>query len=257
MLILLSPAKSLDFSPSAVTTFTEPELLDEADRLIATLQKKSKKKVAALMSLSDSLAELNVERYQSYERPFVLNEGAKQALLAFKGDVYREWPLDTYSDDDFAFAQDHLRILSGLYGSLRPLDLIRPYRLEMGTQLKTRRGKNLYAFWGGRITEALNRSLDPSGDDLVINLASNEYFSAVKRSGIRGRIVSPVFKDWKNGRYKIISFFAKRARGAMADHLIRHRADDLQGLLSFEGEGYRYDAASSTEDAPVFLRKTS
>jgi cytoplasmic iron level regulating protein YaaA (DUF328/UPF0246 family) len=257
MLILLSPAKSLDFSPSAVTTFTEPELLDEADRLIATLRKKSKKKVAALMSLSDSLAELNVERYQSYERPFVLNGGAKQALLAFKGDVYREWPLDTYSDADFAFAQDHLRILSGLYGSLRPLDLIRPYRLEMGTQLKTRRGKNLYAFWGGRITEALNRTLDPSGDDLVINLASNEYFSAVKRARIQGHIVSPVFKDWKNGRYKIISFFAKRARGAMADHLIRNRVGDLAGLRAFDAGGYRYDPATSTEDAPVFLRKTT
>jgi len=257
MLILLSPAKSLDFSPSTLDTHTEPELLDDSDRLIATLQKKSKKKVAALMSLSDSLAELNVERYQSYARPFRLNEGAKQALLAFKGDVYREWPLDSYSEADFQFAQAHLRILSGLYGALRPLDLIRAYRLEMGTRLTTRRGKNLYDFWGSRITASLNKALAESGDELVINLASNEYFSSVKKKELDARIISPVFKDWKNGKYKIISFFAKRARGAMAHHLIRERVRDEAGLLAFTAQGYAYDPSSSTPDAPVFLRDAS
>lgn len=255
MLTLLSPAKSLDFDSTSVETFTQPELLDESDRLIAILKGKSQEEVAGLMSLSAKLAELNVDRFQSYDRPFVLNEGAKQALLAFTGDVYRDWPLESYDDDDFAYAQDHLRILSGLYGALRPLDLIRPYRLEMGTRLSNERGKNLYEFWGTRITESLNATLSATGSEFVVNLASNEYFSSVKKRELEGALVSPVFKDWKNGKYKIISFFAKRARGAMAHYLLKNRVEDLDGLRAFDGDGYGLDEESSTPASPVFLRR--
>ena len=255
MLILLSPAKNLDFTPTDVTLCSEPEHLDDTDKLIGTLSKKSVKSVARLMSLSDKLAQLNVDRYRSYQRPFKLNDGAKQSLLAFNGDVYRDWPLHEYANDDLEYAQAHLRILSGLYGVLRPLDLIRPYRLEMGTPLRTRRGKNLYQFWGKRITHALNGALEAQGDNLVVNLASNEYFSSVQTKHLDASVASPVFKDYKNGKYKIISFFAKRARGMMAHYLIKNRVGSLDGLQGFNFEGYRYDPKGSTAEAPLFLRK--
>lgn len=255
MLILLSPAKSLDFSESLVQTHSLPDFLEDTDALIATLRRKSQDDVATLMHLSDELAELNVGRYQEYRRPHEQGATAKQALLAFKGDVYRDWPLDTYGEADFEYAQGHLRILSGLYGALRPMDLIRPYRLEMGTRLETDRGTNLYQFWGSAITEKLNEALGHTGDDVVVNLASNEYFSSVKRRELKATVVNPVFKDWKNGKHKIISFFAKRARGAMAHYLLKNRVEDLDGLRDFDGEGYRFDPETSTPDAPVFLRR--
>ena len=257
MLILLSPAKSLDFDPTDIAIHSAPQLLDESERLIKKLKSRSAKSLGRLMGLSDNLAELNFNRYQAYETPFKLNQGAKQALLAFKGDVYREWPLDTYDSDDFEYAQQRLRILSGLYGALRPMDLIMPYRLEMGTALRTSRGKDLYKFWGGRITKALNESLQEQGDDLVINLASNEYFKSVVTKDINGRIISPVFKDYKNGQFKIISFFAKKARGLMAHYLIKNRIESVEGLTDFDLDGYFYDEPSSTPDAPMFLRKAS
>lgn len=255
MLILLSPAKSLDFSDSAVKTHSVPEFLEDTDALIATLRKKSQDEVASLMHLSDKLAELNVGRYQEYQRPNTPGDNAKQALLAFKGDVYRDWPLDSYEEADFEYAQGRLRILSGLYGALRPLDLIRPYRLEMGTRLTTDRGTNLYQFWGSTITEKLNEALAQTGDDTVVNLASNEYFSSVKKRALDATIVSPVFKDWKNGKYKIISFYAKRARGAMAHYLLKNRVESLAGLRAFDADGYGLDEESSTPEAPVFLRR--
>ncbi len=255
MLILLSPAKSLDFSLSAVDAHSVPQQLEETDALIKTLRAKSQDEVADLMGLSEKLAELNFDRYQSYERPVSPDENSKQALLAFTGDVYRDWPLDTYNAADFEYAQGHLRILSGLYGALRPLDLIRPYRLEMGTRLATERGTNLYQFWGSSITDKLNETLKDTGDDTVVNLASNEYFSSVKKRELNAEIVSPVFKDWKNGKYKIISFFAKRARGAMAHYLLKNRVESVEGLRAFDSDGYRFDEEASTPDAPVFLRR--
>ncbi len=255
VLILLSPAKSLDFEPTDVALHTQPDALEDSQRLIDVMRKKSSASVAKLMGLSTKLADLNVERYRTYETPFVLNQGAKQALLAFKGDVYRQWPLADYDDADFAYAQAHLRILSGLYGALRPMDLIRPYRLEMGTRLKTRRGKNLYDFWGARITKALNAALAEQGDRIVVNLASNEYYGSVHTKALEAQVISPVFKDYKNGTFKIISFYAKAARGQMAHYLLKNRIADPEGLTAFDGNGYFYDAETSTPDKPVFLRK--
>lgn len=254
MLILLSPAKSLDFEPTGVGLHTQPAHLDDSDELIGALRERSVDEVAKLMSLSPKLAEMNVERYRAFARPFVLNQGAKQALLAFKGDVYRDWPHAEYSDEDFDWAQRHLRILSGLYGALRPLDLIQPYRLEMGTRLKTARGRNLYDFWGHRITEALNAALAEQEGRLVVNLASNEYFKSVRRERLTGDLVSPTFRDWKSGQYKIISFFAKRARGMMAHWLIANRVLTREAIDTFDLGGYRHDPITSTHAVPVFVR---
>ena len=255
MLILLSPAKTLDFDPPQLRDHTEPELLDQTERLVSRVRELSLSELQKLMKLSDNLAELNFTRFQDFAPDHLLDQGSKQALLAFKGDVYRDWPLAEYSAEDFQFAQDHLRILSGLYGVLRPLDLMQPYRLEMGTRLKTDRGKNLYSFWGDRITAALNQALSDQGDDLVINLASNEYFKAVKPDQIEGRVISPEFRDYKKGEYKIIAFYAKKARGLMAHYLISRRVADLDGLKQFDLGGYAYDPESSTDDTPVFLRR--
>jgi cytoplasmic iron level regulating protein YaaA (DUF328/UPF0246 family) len=255
MLILLSPAKTLDFTPTDVAIHSQPEALGEAQHLIDVMRKKSPAKVAKLMGLSASLSELNVQRYRDYATPFVLNQGAKQALLAFKGDVYREWPHDDYSNEDYAYAQSHLRILSGLYGWLRPMDLIAPYRLEMGTSLKTRRGPNLYRFWGTRITTALNEAVAADGHGMVCNLASNEYYGAVQPVKLSVPVVAPRFEDWKTDRFKIISFFAKKARGMMADWIIRNRVQTAEGLEAFDVGGYAFDPGVSTDAVPVFRRR--
>ncbi|MEL6182519.1 MAG: peroxide stress protein YaaA, partial [Myxococcota bacterium] len=248
--------KTLDFDPPELRLHTTPTLLDDTTTLVGRLREFSAAELGALMKLSDRLAELNFGRFQDFAPAHVLDQGAKQALLAFNGDVYRDWPLETYSEEDFRYAQQHLRILSGLYGVLRPLDLIQPYRLEMGTRLATERGKTLYAFWGDRITQALNADLDQySGKRWVINLASNEYFKSVKTTALNGRVVSPVFRDWSKGAYKVVAVHAKRARGMMAHDLIARRVTDMDGLKRFALGGYRYDEASSTDDAPVFLRK--
>lgn len=255
MLILLSPAKTLDFSPTPVALHSQPQALEQSLLLVKRLQQLEAPALGSLMKVSDQIAALNVERYQDFEAPFALGQHeVKQALLAFKGDVYKDWPLDSYDDEDFQWAQAHLRILSGLYGVLRPMDLMRPYRLEMGTRLRNERGKNLYEFWGQRIAALLAQALQEQGDELVINLASQEYFRAVQTQHLPGQVVSPVFKDLKKGEYKIIAFYAKRARGLMAHYLIKNRVQDLEGLRAFSLNGYRYDEASSTEAEPVFLR---
>ncbi len=205
------------------------------------------------MGISPKLADLNVERFRTWKQPFT-PENAKQSILAFKGDVYTDIETDRFSSADFEFAQQHLRILSGLYGILRPLDLMQPYRLEMGTQLETKRGKNLYSFWGLKITKALNEALEASGSKVLVNLASNEYFGSIVPDKLDAQIVTPIFKDTKNGKLKIISFFAKRARGMMANHIIRKRISDPTQLKRFKLAGYKFDKSLSNETEYTFVR---
>lgn len=254
MLTLVSPAKTLDYdSPLATETHTQPRFTEHSQMLIETLRKLSVQDVADLMKLSDKLASLNVARYESWQ-PKHTQDNARQAVLAFKGDVYTGLDAASFSEDDFSFAQDHLRILSGLYGVLRPLDLLEPYRLEMGTKLTNARGDNLYHFWGDIITESLNDELAESGSEVVVNLASNEYFKAVKPKALRARLITPVFKDLKNGQYKIISFYAKKARGLMTRFMIQNRIEEPEALKKFDLEGYYFSAEESKGDTWVFLR---
>jgi hypothetical protein len=254
MLMVISPAKTLDYdTPPVIEQSTQPRFVEHSVELIDVLREKSPQDIAKLMSLSDKLASLNVARYGSWERESTL-QNAKQALLAFKGDVYTGLNAEDFSADDFAFAQQHLRMLSGLYGLLRPLDLMQPYRLEMDTKLANARGKDLYAFWGERISQWLNEDLAAQGDEVLLNLASQEYFGAVKPKALNARIIDTVFKDQKNGQYKIISFYAKKARGLMARYVIKERLQDPEGLKDFNLDGYRFDPASSSENQLVFLR---
>ena len=259
MILVISPAKALDYeTPPTTATFTQPDFLDHAAELIEVLREKSPAQIAELMSLSDPLSSLNVARYASWSRPFA-PDNAKQALLAFDGDVYEGLDAKSLADDDLAWAQDHLRILSGLYGVLRPLDLMQAYRLEMGTRLANPRGKNLYEFWGERITDELNRLLareeEAGRERVLVNLASDEYFKSVKPKKLKGRIVTPVFEDWKGGRYKIISFYAKRARGLMSRYVITRRIDELEVLQGFDAVGYVFAADASDADTLVFRRR--
>ena len=254
MLAVISPAKTLDFdTPPLTGAYSNPDFLDHSQLLINKLRRLSGKKLISLMSISRDLASLNSQRYQDWNAPFT-RENAKPALMAFKGDVYTGFDLEAFKEADFAYAQDHLRILSGLYGLLRPLDLIQPYRLEMGTRLPTRRGKDLYRFWGSIPTKALNEALEKAASDVLVNLASNEYFGAVKNKELKARIVTPIFKDLNGGEYKVISFFAKKARGAMSDFMIRNRIEDPKGLQDFTGLGYQFDSNSSNEEQWVFTR---
>ena len=254
MLMVISPAKTLDYdTPPVIDKSTQPRFVEHSVELIEVLREKSPQDIAKLMSLSDKLASLNVARYGSWEREST-PQNAKQALLAFKGDVYTGLNAEDFSTDDFAFAQQHLRMLSGLYGLLRPLDLMQPYRLEMGTKLVNPRGKDLYTFWGERISQWLNEDLEAQGDQVLLNLASQEYFGAVKPKALTARVIDTVFKDQKNGQYKIISFYAKKARGLMARYVIKERLQDPEGLKDFNLDGYRFDAASSSENQLVFLR---
>ena len=259
MILVISPAKALDYeTPPTTATFTQPDFLDHAAELIEVLREKSPAQIAELMSLSDQLSSLNVARYASWSRPFA-PDNAKQALLAFDGDVYEGLDAKSLADDDLAWAQDHLRILSGLYGVLRPLDLMQAYRLEMGTRLANPRGKNLYEFWGERITDELNRLLareeEAGRERVLLNLASDEYFKSVKPKKLKGRIVTPVFEDWKGGRYKIISFYAKRARGLMSRYVIGKRIDEVEALQGFDAEGYAFAADASDADTLIFRRR--
>ncbi len=254
MLSVISPAKTLDFESDPLTRkHSSPAYLKHSKQLIRHLRACSEGELCKLMSISTKLAALNRQRYQTWSPPFT-PENAKQALLAFKGDVYTGFQLTDYQSADYAFAQKHLRILSGLYGLLRPLDLIQPYRLEMGTSLKNQRGHNLYAFWGDLITKELNQAIADSGQATLINLASNEYFQAILKDQLEAKVITPVFKDLKKGQYKIISFFAKKARGTMSDFIIRNRLKKPEDLKVFDGMGYRYDKARSTPDQWVFLR---
>ena len=256
MLMVISPAKTLDYdTPPTTKRFTQPEHLDHAQQLIDQLRDLSPQQVSELMHLSDKLAALNVARYGSWTADFT-PDNAKQALLAFKGDVYTGLNASDFSEQDLDFAQKHLRMLSGLYGILRPLDLMQPYRLEMGTKLANARGKDLYAFWGERISGWLNEALEAQGDDVLLNLASNEYFGAVKRKALNARIIDVDFKDLKNGQYKIISFYAKKARGLMSRYVIKERIEHPEQLKDFACDGYRYSPDDSSTDHLVFLRDT-
>lgn len=255
MLAVISPAKTLDFdTPLPALPVTAPAFLERSQALISVLRDKSVPEIASLMGLSDKLAALNVARYQDWQRPFT-PDNARPAVLAFKGDVYQGLKAEALAPADHAWAQDHLRILSGLYGLLRPLDLIQPYRLEMGIGLATPAGRSLYEFWGETLTEALNAALVAQGDRLLVNLASTEYFKAIKPKRLAGEVVTPVFKDRKNGQYKIISFFAKRARGLMAAHIIENRIDTVDGLRAFERAGYAFRPELSTATELVFTRE--
>lgn len=254
MLAVISPAKTLDYeSPCPAHRPTTASFLDDADELITVLRRKSKAELRELMDISPALAELNHARYREWALPFS-EDSARAAIFAFKGDVYTGFDLANYTKSDLQFAQKHLRILSGLYGVLRPLDLMLPYRLEMGTALKTKRGKNLYEFWGDRISENLNAALGKSGKNTLVNLASQEYFASVRPEQIRARIVTPVFKEWKSDRYRIVSFFAKKARGLMCDYLVRHRLEDPEDLKSFDSEGYRHHPDGSDANTWLFVR---
>ncbi|WP_342654518.1 peroxide stress protein YaaA [Pseudomonas sp. F3-2] len=254
MLMVISPAKTLDFeTPPTTTKFTQPQYLDHSQELITQLRELTPSQISELMDLSDKLAGLNAARFGSWTPAFT-PENAKQALLAFKGDVYTGLAAETLSQADLDYAQQHLRMLSGLYGLLRPLDLMQPYRLEMGTKLANARGKDLYAFWGNRISEWLNEALADQGDDVLLNLASNEYFSAVKRPALNARVIDTEFRDQKNGQYKIISFYAKKARGMMSRFVISERIDKPDDLKQFDVQGYRYSKELSKADKLVFLR---
>lgn len=255
MLIVLSPAKTLDFeTPPPLRKHTQPQWLEQSRQLNAVLRDFDAAGLGKLMGISAELAQLNAGRNQSWAPPFSL-DNAKQALFAFRGDVYGGLDADSLSTADLAWAQQHLRILSGLYGLLRPLDLMQPYRLEMGTRLANPRGKDLYAFWGDSLTRALNQALEAQGDKVLVNLASEEYFAAVKPKLLEGEIVTPVFKDHKNGSYKIISFFAKKARGQMAAWIIRERLQDPAALQHFSEGGYRFNKSLSKDGSLVFTRK--
>lgn len=260
MLAVLSPAKSLDFESKAPTRKTsQPRLADEASGIIEVMRGKSPDEIADLMHLSPELAELNAQRYADYQdQPS--RKTVKQAVLAFNGDVYQGISAATRFDErDFTEAQKTIRILSGLYGLLRPLDLIQPYRLEMGTRLATDRGATLYQWWGPRITDLLAADLAASpGSDTLVNLASQEYFGAVQGDRLDARIVTPRFEDQTPaGDFKVVSFFAKRARGEMAAWMVQHRVRSPRALRDFDGAGYAYDAASSSPDQPVFRRGRS
>jgi cytoplasmic iron level regulating protein YaaA (DUF328/UPF0246 family) len=254
MLMVLSPAKTLDYETPPITKrFTQPQYLDHSQELITQLRELSPAQISELMHLSDKLAGLNAARFGSWTPDFT-PANAKQALLAFKGDVYTGLDATSLTAADLGYAQKHLRMLSGLYGLLRPLDLMMPYRLEMGTKLANARGKDLYAFWGERISEWLNEALAEQGDDVLLNLASNEYFGAVKRKALNARIIDTEFRDLKNGQYKIISFYAKKARGLMSRFVITERVDTPAKLKEFDLQGYRYSDKDSSVDKLVFLR---
>lgn len=259
MLMVISPAKTLDYeSPLATDAFTQPEHLPDAKRLMRQLRTLSPARVASLMDLSDKLAALNVARYAEWKPPFT-PANARQAVLAFAGDVYDGLAASDFEAGEFEYAQAHLRILSGLYGLLRPLDLMQPYRLEMGTRFANERGADLYAFWGDRLTKALNKLLRDDSEPVLVNLASEEYFGAVNTKAIKARLVTCVFEDWNpgTGRYRIVSFHAKRARGMMARHAIKQRAIRVDDLQSFDGGGYRFDRKASDTDRWVFRRRTA
>ncbi|MEN8283097.1 peroxide stress protein YaaA [Acinetobacter gerneri] len=254
MLALISPAKTLDYQSTLPTDeHTLPRLLQQSQQLIDVSRKLSASQIANLMSVSEKIANLNVERFRDWDSDFDLSN-ARQAIFAFKGDVYTG--LDAYHLDekDFKFAQKHLRMLSGLYGLLRPLDLMMPYRLEMGTRLENPRGHNLYEFWGDIITNLINEDLEQAGSNVLVNIASDEYYKSVKESKIKAEIIKPVFLDQKNGKYKVISFYAKKARGLMARFIIENQLSGIEDLKSFNTDGYYFDAASSLAGELVFKR---
>jgi len=255
MLIVISPAKTLDFETAPITKIhTQAEFLKESRQLIKQLKAMTPAEVSSLMKISDKLGVLNFLRFNEWKTPFTL-ENSKQALLAFKGDVYTGINAETFSTQELKFAQKHLRILSGLYGVLKPLDLIQAYRLEMGTKFKNKKGKDIYEFWGSKITDQINQDLKASKSKHLINLASKEYFKSLQAKDINAEIIVPVFKDYKNGKYKIISFFAKKARGLMSAYIIKNRLKDPEGIKAFNVDGYKFYKSESSELNWVFKRK--
>lgn len=254
MLTVISPAKTLDFKTAPTTKqYSLPLFTEQAQKLINCLQQFSVQEIADLMKLSDKLASLNLARYASWQQESNL-KNAKQAILAFKGDVYTGLDAESLSNDDLAFAQKHLRILSGLYAILKPLDLIQPYRLEMGTKLETGSRKNLYSFWDKLICDSINQDLNKSDSDILLNLASNEYFKAVQEKSINAQIITPIFKDWKNNQYKIISFYAKKARGLMSRYIIKNKINNPEQLKDFDLAGYSFSDSLSNGNNWVFTR---
>lgn len=255
MLIVVSPAKTLDYeSPLAIEKSTQPELTEYSKQLIEVCRKLSPADIASLMKVSDKIADLNVGRFQEWSETFS-KDNSRQAILAFKGDVYTGLDAQSFDEQDFDYAQNHLRMLSGLYGVLRPLDLMQPYRLEMGTKLANDKGSNLYHFWGNTITESLNDTIAQQGEGTLVNLASNEYFKAVKTKNLTASVITPIFKDCKNGQYKVISFFAKKARGMMARYIIKNRISDAAQLKNFDVAGYYFAPEESTSSEFVFKRE--
>lgn len=254
MLTVISPAKTLDYeTPATTRQATQPAFLSRASELVEDARRLTPGDIQSLMGVSESIANLNHERFMNWHPEFT-PQNAKQALLAFKGDVYTGLAAETLDAKGLKFAQKHLRILSGLYGLLRPLDLMQPYRLEMGLRFNNRAGKNLYEFWGNDISDAVQADLKKSGSPLLINLASNEYFKSVNAKTLDVEIITPVFKDLKQGKYKMISFFAKKARGLMARFIIDHQLNDPEGLKEFDAEGYYFSKTLSTASELVFLR---
>ena len=255
MHIIISPAKKIDFkTETEVSTFTNIRFTDEATFLAKGLKSMNREELAKLMNISSSLAKLNFDRYQNWHYPYSQEE-ALQAIFAFKGDVYAAMNVQSLSDRSIGFAQKHLSILSGLYGLLRPLDLILPYRLEMGTKLKNSKGDDLYKFWGDKITGLLNQDMADAKSEVLINLASNEYYKSINTKKLKAKVVTPIFKNSKNGEYKIISIFAKKARGLMARYIIQNEIRNPENLLGFNEDGYYFNSNLSSPDKPVFTRE--
>ena len=255
MLTVISPAKTLDFdSPALTDEFSQPAHLAQSRKLMRHLRKFSSSDLSKLMNVSNSIADLNVKRNKRWKTPFN-PDNAKQALFAFRGDVYIGLDADSMNSDNLEFAQKHLRLLSGLYGLLRPLDLMQPYRLEMGSRLATDQGTNLYQFWDMRITKALNTELKQTDSNVLLNLASNEYFKAIKAKSVRSKIITPVFKDYHQDKYQMIGFFAKKARGYMARYIIDEQINEVEQIKHFSREGYSYNPALSNQAEWVFTRK--
>ena len=259
MLVLISPAKTLDFeTPTEISRFSQPAFLADTQELVAQLRRLSAPEISSMMKISNKLGELNASRYQTWQPAFD-RTNAKQALLAFKGDVYQGLNVDSFTAEDLDFAQEHLRILSGLYGILRPLDLIQPYRLEMGTKLTHQKlqglsANTLYEFWQDKLAKAIALQLDKLDNPTIINLASNEYFKAAQPKLLPGKIITPVFKDWKNDKYKIISFYAKKARGMMSAYIIKNRLQNPEDIQGFSEAGYSFNAELSDAKTLVFTR---
>ncbi len=256
MLIVISPAKSLDFeTPAKTDHFTMPDMLSESEKLVGRLRKMKPKQLSELMGISANLGQLNYERFQTWHQPFT-PENAKQAVLAFSGDVYQGLDARSLSEAQLLKLQDKLRILSGLYGVLRPLDLMQPYRLEMGTKLKYQRSDDLYAFWKNKITPAVKNALAESGSNVLINLASNEYYKSIDTKKLGAEIVAPQFKEGRNGTYKMISFFAKKARGLMTRFIVENDIENVEDLQAFDLDGYIFNPRLSKPGKPMFTRES-
>jgi len=254
MLILISPAKTLKTDVSALTNSSIPEFIDNSDKLVARLKKLTPQKLGELMGISAKLAQINYERYQSWEVPFT-SEDALNAIFAFRGEVYNGLDIDSFTQEDLDYTNNHLRILSGLYGLLKPMDAILPYRLEMGTKLKIGRNNNLYEYWGDKITLLINKQLKQSEEETIVNLASNEYFKVINTKKLKANIITPVFMEKKNGKYKVISIYAKKARGLMTAFILKNRIQSAEEIKHFDLDGYIFNDDLSKKSKIAFTRQ--